>query len=169
MVADDDAGPGEEVLGAGDDLELDACCEAHGVAVGDGDEVLGEAVVAEAGGGDEAEEEGGEDAVEGAGHEGSKGGEGAGEEGGVGAEEGKGGEKVEEQNEGDVGEGGVDEEDAEEGHLLFLVERAFVNSLFFLYLWFSGLVEWLRLVLSTWNKDRESGRGEEGEEGWSRP
>lgn len=46
MVADDDAGAGGEVFGAGDDREADARGEAHDVVEGAGSEVLGKPVVA---------------------------------------------------------------------------------------------------------------------------
>lgn len=45
MVADYDAGTRGEVFCAGDDLEADTGCEAHGVHKGAGGEMLREAVV----------------------------------------------------------------------------------------------------------------------------
>ena len=77
MVADEDGGARLEVLLAADDLEADACSEAHGPLEGPSGGPLRDAVVA-----DEAEGDGGEDAVEGADDEEAVGGEEAEEEGG---------------------------------------------------------------------------------------
>lgn len=87
VVADEDGGAGGQVGGAGEDLEVHAGEQSHGVLEGaGGGELRG---VLE---GEEAEGEGGEDAVEGAEGEGGVGGEEAGVEGegGEGGCEGEG-------------------------------------------------------------------------------